>query len=386
MAPGRRFLLYAQHLSGAGHFVRLFEIASALAERHEVHLLDGGRPIPRRAPEYPFARLALPRIVRGPAGLAPFEQGLALETVLAARRRALREAVARIRPDVVVVEHFPFSKWELAGEILELLERARAANAACRVACSLRDISPPTRHDPGGDDRSARALRTLRERFDAVLVHADPRLVRLEESVPWSASIPVPIHYTGYVSEKPNRDGRVAANADGSGRLVVASAGGPRDLLFLHQTLAAWKVLGARGFDGGRALAVFLPPSLPAEDVDDLRHAARGERVRVQPFAADFLHWLGRAELSWSRAGYNTCTNLLETRTRAVLVPNPVMSDQRLRAERLAARGLALVVASEALGPEALADATQQALLGPAPAHDIDLEGGARTRAILEEL
>ena len=78
MSRRRRFLLYAQHLSGVGHFVRTFEIARGLsaksrsrlpggtafaealdpgcqvepadvpaAGRHEVYLVDGGRPVPR---------------------------------------------------------------------------------------------------------------------------------------------------------------------------------------------------------------------------------------------------------------------------------------------------------------------------------------------------
>jgi len=56
MRSGNRVLLYTQHLSGTGHFVRIFEIARALAERYEVYLIDGGRLIPRHPPHTPFKK------------------------------------------------------------------------------------------------------------------------------------------------------------------------------------------------------------------------------------------------------------------------------------------------------------------------------------------
>ena len=40
-----KVLIYAQHLSGVGHRVRALELARALAERHEVALVDGGRHV-----------------------------------------------------------------------------------------------------------------------------------------------------------------------------------------------------------------------------------------------------------------------------------------------------------------------------------------------------
>jgi predicted glycosyltransferase len=92
------------------------------------------------------------------------------------------------------------------------------------------------------------------------------------------------------------------------------------------------------------------------------------------------------ADLSISHAGYNTCTNVLETRTRSILVPNLQMSDQRGRARRFAERGLAATIDPAELTPQRLARAILDQLEAPKPQHDINLDGARITSQILERL
>ncbi len=141
-----RILCYAQHLSGVGHFVRMHTLARGLSRTHEVYLVDGGRPVPRSGDAGEITLLPLPALfaIRG-ASRRRLRPAHRLRTVLAARARALAAAVERIRPDVVLVDHYPFSKWELEDEIAGAIDTARRANPAVRVLCSLRDIAPRTR-------------------------------------------------------------------------------------------------------------------------------------------------------------------------------------------------------------------------------------------------
>jgi predicted glycosyltransferase len=60
LAARLSIMLYSQALSGVGHYVRSFEIARALSQRHEVQLVDGGRRVPRAA-DNEVRRLVLPR-------------------------------------------------------------------------------------------------------------------------------------------------------------------------------------------------------------------------------------------------------------------------------------------------------------------------------------
>ena len=100
MTRGKRFFLYCQHLAGTGHFVRTHEIALALAERHEVFLVDGGRPIPRLSSADRLTLVPLPRIYRGEQSIAPLESARRLDDVMHQRRQDLLQAIERIGPDV----------------------------------------------------------------------------------------------------------------------------------------------------------------------------------------------------------------------------------------------------------------------------------------------
>jgi predicted glycosyltransferase len=350
-----KFLLYCQHLSGSGHFVRTYEVARALAEGHEVYLVDGGWPVPRQPA--PVLHLEIPRIRREGDRLVPLDPGRTMEEVMRQRSIRLQEAVERIEPDVLLVEHFPFSKGSLRGEIMALIRRTSA-----RTCCSLRDIAPVTRKDPVTRDET---LEVLRQHFDALLVHGDPGLTRLEDQISWAAEIPVPVVYTGIVSERP------AERAAAGGRIVVSAGGTGGEALF-RATEAAWRLLN----DSRRTLVFYHPPAWRGFE-------SKEGNVRVRPYSAGFLDQLAGADLSISQAGYGTCANLLQTRVPAIVVPHPAMADQAERARLLAERGLVRAIGKDELDAERLAESMREALGRRMPSHELDLDGAQRSREIL---
>lgn len=358
-----RALLYCQTLTGLGHHVRGLSIARALADAgHEVWFATGARRFPgdRDAPRVRF--LELPGLRRADGRLAPVDRDAPLGAILEERARLLRAAVRGIRPDVLLVEHYPFGKYELAAEATALVEAVRPG---ARVVCSLRDIALRGRYDASSgaatDEQHGETVCRALAGFDALLVHGDPAVSRLEEQVPWAARIPVPVAYTGYVARPPT--GRDAEGARGA---VVASTGGGAEADGVLVPLrAAWARLR-----WDRTLVEFPGP-----------FAAGGPG-----FTPDLLSWLRACDLSVSRAGYNTCVDVLQARARAVLVPSARMSDQPLRARRLAELGLALALPPGDASPEALADACRAALGRPRPEHAVRLDGAERTRALVEAI
>ena len=382
-----RVFLYVQNLTGSGHLVRIGEIARALSERHEVWVTDGGRPVPRRPLPDRVGVVSLPRIRRDGPGLAALEASRKIDDVLNERRRLLLEAIERVRPDVLLIEHFPISKWNLRQEILPVIDAARAVNPGARVVSSLRDISPRHRYDAGAEEHRRRTRETLETHFDRLLVHADPHFVGIGEHIPWADEVGIPVDYTGFVSEKPvpgEQDADAGdRNAAGS---VVVSAGGAGTTSLASRSIAAWRRLEARREDGGRTLFVFLPLKASTADTRLLRQEGAGLRACIEPFALDFLERVRRADLSLSHAGYNTCMNLLETRTRALIAPMPELADQLPRARRFAEKGLAQMLSQSDLEAEPLATAILAGLDQPKPRHDFDLNGARRTCEILESL
>jgi predicted glycosyltransferase len=387
VSRGKRILVYAQHLSGVGHHVRIREIAGSLAQTHRVVFVQGGRPVPRPQRGGDCELVELPPLRRGPRGIEPVDASRSLEAVLGARAAALAQAAAELVPDLLVVEHYPFSKWELEPEILSLVDAARAANPALELVCSARDILRRTRHERASDeDWRRRVVARLNDRFDRLLVHADPAFTRLEEHFEGAREIAIEVAYTGFVSEKPEAGWeaeREAGRAKGGAPVVVSTGGGAGSAALVERIVEAWAGLVARGAHAGRRMLVFCGLFWSESEIARLRERAAGACCAVLPFTSDFLREIAGADLSISRAGYNTCTNLLETRSRALLLPDPRMSDQHFRARRFEQHGLASVVADAEPSPGLLADAIEAALRRERPQHAFDLDGARRSCELL---
>ena len=383
-----RVVCYAQHLSGVGHFVRTHALARGLAEAHDVLLVDGGMPVPRLPDPPRLERLPLPRLHRRDSALAPLSGERPLAEVMEERVERLVTAVSRVAPDVMTIEHYPWSKWELEKEIIAAIDAARRLSPGMQVVCSLRDISPRTRHEAADDEGyERRVLERLAAHFDALLIHADPRFTRLEEHFRNAESLPVPSAYTGFVGEAADAGRPHDGVGEPDRRYAVLSAGGgDRARPFLLAACKAFHRLSAGGEVGTMQLVVFAGLSANAVAREALEAEARGAPMAVLPFSQEFPAWLRRSELSISQAGYNTCADLLAARVPAVLVPHAEMSDQRFRAERMQAYGLATVAPGNPPDVDVLVDAIKRARAAPRPVHDFALQGVAETRTLLERL
>jgi predicted glycosyltransferase len=367
-----RVLFYSQPLVGVGHFYRVRELARALSRDFEVHLVDGGRTIPGVRPPDRVALTQLPPVFRHPAtGELAATGDTPLSEVLGSRLSIFVDTVRAFAPDLLVVEYFPFQRWELATEILAAIDCARASNPRVVVCSGVRDV-PRAPSEALADS----IISSLNTRFDYVLVHGDDRVTRLQDHVPRISEVRTPILYTGYVSP------RIPPGADAAGgRYSVVSAGGGVDGFELLAAAArAWRGLARRGAIGDRRLVMFTGPFTPKRDCLALQRLCADTQVVVQPFSDDFLSWLAGAEMSISRAGYNTCVSVLEARVPAVLVPGRLVSDQVFRARRLAAMQLAEVVDEGDL-EEGLAAAMLRCLARQRVEHTIALDGAEFVRS-----
>jgi predicted glycosyltransferase len=377
-----RVLFYVQHLSGVGHFMRARTIARELAASHDVWLTDGGRPVPT-ADDARVHLLRLPRLHRVSGELVPLESGRSLAAVWRERRERLSGAVMELRPDVVVIEHFPFSKWELADEIGFLLEHARESNPASRRICSVRDIPLQTRHEACAPDVYAgRVVRSLNGQFDALMVHSDENLCPLHQAFPEAGRIRLPIRHTGMVCQ--DLPPRLDPAPDTP--FAVASVGGGSDANNLLRRLAGeWTAIRDQAGLSEWELVMFggLGDATSARSAPS---RAGDSPVRWRSFSEDYLAWLAHAGLSISCAGYNTCANLLRIGTPAVLVPNTAMSDQVQRSHLLQSRGLVDMLLPDAWNASRAANAIRRRVDAPREPGQLDLRGAEGSRHFVEEV
>ncbi|WP_375455188.1 glycosyltransferase [uncultured Methylobacterium sp.] len=371
-----RVLIAVTHLLGAGHLTRAAALAHALAGAgHDVTLVSGGTPAPLVRTDG-VRRVQLPPLhVAGTAfGRLLDSEGREAGTgLLDARTAILRATLAGTAPDVVVTELFPFGRRALAGEFSALVAAAAGLRPKPLILASIRDVLVA----PDRPEKVRAAHARIEASYDAVMVHGDPDLVPLDASWPVDASLRAKLRYTGYIDAAASPGG---PNSPGAGILVSAGSSAAGLALCRIAAEAArlrpdlgWRILAGHGIPEPAFLAL-------GEGL------AEGVLARARP---DYRALLARAAVSVSACGYNTAVDLLATRTRAVLVPfeGARETEQRLRAERLAARGLARVLAESTLTAESLLDAVAIARAAPAPPpHGIGCDGAARAVAIVETL
>ncbi len=379
-----KVLVYCQHVLGVGHFFRVLEICRAL-HRHRVFLVTGGMPVDARLPGH-VTDIRLRPIRMDAAFSALLTDGEDIDSVKRQRRDKLFDVFASVAPDIFLVELYPFGRKAFRFELDPVLDAIHSGDLPpCRVVCSLRDILVEKRD---ADKYERRVVRTLNDRFDALLVHADPKMVRLEETFSRIADIEIPMTYTGFITPRPADTARERIRRElglsDAHRLIVASAGGGR----VGATLLEAVVDAVGRPHAGRRwrLVAFTGPYL--DDIVFQRLLKKtGDGNRILRFSPDFLSFLAAADLSISMAGYNTSMNVLAAGVRAMVLPFAQNREQGMRARRLAAAGAVRVLEPPDLAPDRLVRLIDRMLAAPEPTiPDIDLDGARHTAAVLEQL
>lgn len=375
-------LYYCQHSVGLGHLVRSLAVAGALAADHRVVLLSGGPVPPEMAVPEGVELVALPPIgsLEGTA-LVSLDPDLDLDEAWARRRATLLGHLDALEPDVLVVELFPFGRRKFAGELVALLEAARSRPHPPVVVSSVRDIL--VANGPAQQGRDDEAAERLERYFDAVVVHADPRVARLEDTFRPTRPFDVPVHYTGYVVP---RGGRPPGERADPPEVLVSTGGGRTGAPLLRAALEAHR---RRLAPRGVTTRLVTGPFLADDEAAALEEAAAGvDGLVVERFVPDLCAAMVEASVSVSRCGYNTALDIVRAGIPSLVVPYDEgrETEQAERARRLAELGVLHVLPAADLSPERLA----RDVLGlldavPAPAA-LDLDGARATASILAGL
>jgi predicted glycosyltransferase len=377
-----KLLFYCQHSVGLGHLIRSLNLATGLAESFDVTFLNGGPWPPDVTAPAGVELVNLPPLGHDEDyALVSRDADLSVEEACELRKRMVLAAYEDSRPDVVLVELFPFGRKKFAFELLPLLRAAKAEpGRAPLVVTSLRDILVGSRRDQQRHDDRASSM--ANEFFDAILVHADARFAALEETFHPSIPLTTPVHYTGFVRTPtpvravPTAHRRVLVSAGGGmvGEPLFAAAVDAHPRLFAQHGLRTMLVTG---------------PFLPEAVCEDLRRTAAGTPgLDVLRYLPDLAGEMAASTVSVSQAGYNTTMDILGCGTPAVVVPYGAgrEDEQAERARRLEALGALRVLPAEKLSCDTYADAVVAALgWRPLPL-PLDLDGRESTRRLLQSL
>jgi predicted glycosyltransferase len=391
-----RVLIAVTHLLGSGHLVRASHLARALAEAgFAVTLASGGMPLRARAGE-PFAFVQLPPVKVEGVDFRKLldEGGRPIDAArLASRRAELANLGSSFRPDVVITEHFPFGRRQLADEFLGLIAAAKAANPQALVLASIRDVLVVPR-----PDRIAEAERRIRDHFDGVLVHGDAAFLPLGASWPVGAELAGKLVYTGYLTDRSLRAEQSnpephasppgslrSARDDGDSEILVSGGGSGAALPLFELAIAAARLGGTRRW------RLLIGRGMAETEFARLGQAAPAN-VTLEWARPDFPALLAGCALSISQAGYNTVLDLVAAGRPAFVVPfdEGGETEQAIRAEAMARAGLARclrLAGDAALTPAMLAGAVESALdAGRPDAASIDRDGAGAVAGIVARL
>lgn len=360
--PPVRVLAYSHDGYGLGHFRRNLRIAAGLRrERPDVEILlaTGASAADQFGVPGGIARLALPPVVKvGDGRYVPEDPARSLEVTMAARKDLLEGAVRRHRPDLLLVDRYPFG---LHGELAPALRAFHEDGRGRPAVLGLRDVLD-TPERVRREWASAGHSEAIREHYRSVLVYGDPDVYDPVREYALPGDVARRVQFTGYLTDDPLLDGAPSAHAGGPGRAALCVLGGGRDAFPVADAfLSAIEILRPAGWTG----LLVTGPYMDVAEVEGLRRRCAAPVLRM---VQDAPTRMAASDAVVCMGGYNTVCEVLSLAVPAVIVPRDApRQEQLIRAERLGARGAVTLLPRERLAPESLARAVVDAA-GVAPA------------------
>ncbi len=388
----KKIMFYCQNLLGMGHLVRTTEIIRNLVEDFKVCLIDGGEIVPGFAIPANVEVIHLPAIRAEHKQIKVVDSSLKLEEIQQIRKHKLLQVFDQFQPDCLVTEGYPFSKKKsLAFELVPLLEKVQLAGRRTKVVCSVRDIIRVKKYRDRAQEEEKRC-QFLNQYYDMLLIHSDPKIHRLEECFSRFCDLNCEIYYTGYVAQSPPENTEPTeedlAELKRKEPMILVSVGGGRlghDLL--ESVVKAASILEKTI---PHRIRVFTGPFMPEEKFIELQKATANQaNLTLRRYTSQLLAYMEKASLSISLGGYNTTMNVLRTGVNAMIYPSNKDSEQTIRAEKLAKRGIVEVIRTEDLQPDRLAQKIITSLQKEPVRNSfepLELQGAAKTAQLLKDL
>jgi predicted glycosyltransferase len=360
----KKILFYCQNLLGMGHLVRTTELMREFVKTFEVCLVEGGQKVDgfEMLPEVEVVQLPTIQVEvfdshQVGKQLQVVDSNMSLEEVKEYRKQKLIEVFDRFQPDILITEGYPFSKNKaLAFEMVPLLEHIKKSERMTQIACSLRDIIM-VKEFVDRDAEERRRCEFVNRYYDAILLHSDPVIHRLEDNISTADLLTCPVHYTGYVVQsEPDRvefdRTEIELLNDPTPKIVVSVGGGKLGHDLLESIVRAAPLLRHQI---SHQIVIFAGPLMDEAKYQDLKKLAVNQtNISLHRFTSSLIAHLDRADLSISLGGYNTTMNILKTGVRSMIYPSDKDREQAIRAEKLQNFGLLKILDRSELAPELL--------------------------------
>jgi len=263
--------------------------------------------------------------------------GTALSVI---RSEIIKNVATSFQPDIFVVDHMPHGA---LGELASPLEALKRHSPHTKVVLGIRDIlgAPDVIHRQWQTEGAFEAVDAF---YDAVYIYGCADVFDVTSEYQFPRSLAAKAKFCGYVCRTENGSSSshqvLPSNfSDPDKKFVLVTGGGGADAsYFMDQFIEAVRVLH-------RSLPFYsfvsTGPFMHREQRALLRKRARGLPIVVSRMGHDSIHYLKRADLIISMAGYNTVSEIMRFKKNALIVPRPGPSaEQTMRCRIMSQRKL----------------------------------------------
>jgi len=359
----KKILVYSHDTYGLGNIRRMLAITNHIAAEFKdasVLLISGSPLIQSFRLEDGVDYIKLPCLARDETGTYGARSlRISYRRILALRADLILNAFLNFEPDLVLVDKKPLGVRNELAPTLEIMRR-RASNP--KLVLILRDVL----------DSPAKTINiwhknnyheTVAELYDRVLILGSPDIFDTVKEYDFPPQTAEKSYYCGYINKAKKANGGPDPAADlprdHRGLLLVTAGGGEDGERVFNAVLDAVDTHGlARRFQP----FLILGPELNSSKRKSLECRADELGIDTLDFSNEFLSYLQAANVVVSMGGYNTVTEILALKKRAVVIPRNVpVAEQLIRARALASLGLLQMIEPDAVNALTLCDAIERA-------------------------
>ena len=375
-----KLMFYCQHILGMGHLIRSIEIVRGLIPDFQVCFINGGQVIEEFAFPEGIEVINIPAVKTDAefTELTPVDENLTMAEVENIRRESLLNICDRFKPDVLIIELFPFGRRRFSFELIPLVEKAKSSGT--KIVSSVRDIVVTKQNQQRHEEK---VCRLINKYFDLLLIHGDPHFIKLNLSFSRINDLNCPVHYTGYVVQPLPKIKTLQQNQP----LILVSVGGGRFGHDLLECVAKTAPLLKERIP--HQLKVFTGPFGPDVVFQKLQTITHNQdNITVERYTPNLLNYMQQADLSIGMSGYNTTMNILSTGVKAMMMAFQGNNDkeQETRVKKLDSIGRVKMIHPEDLQPEKFAQQIIDYLQQSPTELSLDLAGVNNTARYVKQL
>jgi predicted glycosyltransferase len=368
------FIIF-QYSTGIGHLARCSAIAKALSSFSHVTMFSGGKPIEGYLPPTGVDFVQLPAVRWDSAVDAlpvPVNPGYTTVGIERMRSELLVDSYLRIKPRIVIFEHFPFSAIRFGKTLNELIGTINKEQERPIVICSIRSY-PRMR-----DIDAAWINEQLRLNFSCVLHHADAKVFPLPSlgSSIQSALSGISVSQTGFI-----RRPLTQTDHDRPSKGLLLTVGGGS--AFGAKLLKRWINAARAGSPDLFPINAVCGPLMDASARNILR-AEQDANITVHDWVTNMDELISSSRAVVCMGGYNTLVEALSLKKPVLAFPNSEHGDQAFQVSALHSQGMLLK--GDQLQSEYEITALMNKLLHFRPQHLIDCNGADRSIEIVKQL